>query len=47
MKATDFTHKKTFDNVFSMMQFCYKRRLTCDNSLLVDNEDGTHCLYYN
>ena len=47
MKATDFTYKKTFYNVFSMMQFCYKRRLTCDNSLLVDNEYGTHCLYYN
>lgn len=47
MKTSDFIHKRTFDNVFSMMQFCYKRHLTCDNSLLVDNEDGTHTLYYN
>ena len=38
MKTSDFIHKRTFDNVFLMMQFCYKRYLTSDNSLLVYND---------
>lgn len=46
MKASDFSNKKTFSNMFVMLNFC-KGKYTNDNSLLIDNEDGTHTLYYN
>ena len=49
MKIYDFNYSKEFElfEVAAMLDFCYKRKLTTENSLLVENEDGSRTLYFN
>ena len=50
MKPSDFNDSKTFSffgSMFAFLDFCYKRKLTTENSLVVENEDGSRTLYFN
>lgn len=49
MKTSDFNDSKTFDfwAIDTFLDFCYKRKLTTENSLVVENEDGSRTLYFN
>jgi len=48
MKTDDFKCSIKFTNMFTMLNFCKKRGLTTDNSLLVEIEPGAvYTLYYN
>ena len=49
MKTSGFRFTKEFDNVFAMMNFCYKKGLTNDNSILERSEkdEDIYILYYN
>ena len=48
MKTDAFRCSIKFTNMFTMLNFCKKRGLTTDNSLLVEIEPGAvYTLYYN
>ena len=49
MKPSDFNDYRTFafDCMREYLDFCYKRKLTPENSLVVENEDGSRTLYFN
>ena len=49
MKQSDFNDSRTFAFacMFAFLDFCYKRKLTTENSLVVENEDGSRTLYFN
>lgn len=49
MKKGQFKKTEKFNNVFTMMDFCYKKGLTDDNSILEESakEPGVYILYYN
>ena len=48
MKSGDFKHSTQFTNMFTMMDFCYKRGLTNNNSILEQKGDeDIYILYYN
>ena len=48
METSDFNFTKEFDNMFAMMDFCYKRGLTNDNSILERSEkdEDIYIFYY-
>ena len=43
-KNRGFKTLKAFANVFSFMDFCYKKHLTDDNSICWINPDGSGCI---
>ncbi len=49
MKTSDFNRSKTFafECMFAFLDFCYKRKLTTENSLVIENENGSRTLYFN
>lgn len=49
MNPSDFNYCTTFDfwAVDAFLDFCYKRKLTPENSLVVENEDGSRTIYFN
>ena len=49
MKPSDFNDSKTFpfDGISEFLNFCYERKLTIENSLVVENEDGSRTIYFN
>ena len=49
MKTSDFNDSKTFgfDCLPAFLDFCYERKLTTENSLVVENEDGSRTIYFN
>ena len=49
MKEQDFNYSKEFGlwELAAMLDFCYKRKLTTENSLLIEKKDGTRVLYFN
>ena len=49
MKPSDFNDSKTFPfcGIAAFLDFCYKMKLTTENSLVVENEDGSRTIYFN
>ena len=49
MKPSDFNDSKTFCfwAIDAFLDFCYKMKLTTENSFVVENEDGSRTLYFN
>ncbi len=49
MKPSDFDYCTTFafDCLPAFLDFCYIRKLTTENSLVVENEDGSRTIYFN
>ena len=49
MKPSDFNYYRVFGllELAAFLNFCYKRKLTTENSLVVENEDGSRTLYFN
>ena len=49
MKPSDFNDSKTFGfwEIAAFLDFCFIHKLGWENSLLVENEDGSRTLYFN
>ena len=49
MKTSDFNDSKTFGfwSIDTFLDFCYIHKLGEENSLVVENEDGSRTLYFN
>jgi hypothetical protein len=49
MKPSDFNNSKTFGcrAMGAFLDFCFIHKLTTENSLVVENENGSRTLYFN